>query len=101
MTAALTTAEVAGALGLSREWFERHRGALQAEHGFPAPLPGIRPRRWSADRVQGWINDPPAGDAGNDNNAGAVDGWAAELDRRAAELAGLENKGEKHNVKAK
>lgn len=89
----MTLAEVAVALrGEPRraacDWFYRHWPALVAEHGFPAPLPGLG-KRWSRDQVVRWCNR--ATDdvrIAVDADATIMEGLAAELRDRARALGG-------------
>lgn len=52
----ITTAQVAGMLGLSDGGFLRQRTRLEDADGFPEPMPHCRrPLRWRRDQVQSWI----------------------------------------------
>ncbi len=54
---------VAMLLGLEFEQaFNNRRPRLQ-KHGFPRPLPGIVPLRWSIHAVEAWVRDARAGGA--------------------------------------
>jgi hypothetical protein len=54
MKLVFTAAEVAEALQLTLEEFERARPGLEA-NGFPLPLPGLE-NRWSIIDIVNWIN---------------------------------------------
>lgn len=54
MKLVFTATEVAEALQLSLEEFERVRPGLEA-NGFPLPLPGLE-NRWSIIDIVNWIN---------------------------------------------
>lgn len=79
----LTASEVAARLRYTPDTFYGKRKALQAEHNFPAPLPGPGRPRWSAAAVDDWIEGRRITITLPEDDA-----WAATLDRRAAELAG-------------
>lgn len=51
---ALTSAQVAEALGRSLDWFYRNRPTLERGHGFPMPLPMPGHPRWDARAVEDW-----------------------------------------------
>lgn len=82
----ITRRQVAAMLNKSYDWFLRHRKSLEADHGFPATVPGI-PNRWDPLAIRAWIArgraeleaPTPAPNDGRD--------WGAELDKRAGELA--------------
>ena len=52
---------VAGVLGVSLDWFDRHRKALVADHAFPAPLRPTGQPRWQLADVILWAasSNPP------------------------------------------
>lgn len=53
----LTSALVARELGISPAAFLRKRVELEAEHGFPLPMPQAqRPKIWRADQVTAWLD---------------------------------------------
>ena len=53
----ITSAEVAGMLGISAPSFMRVRPRLEDEDGFPEPMPHCRrPLRWRRDQVEAWID---------------------------------------------
>lgn len=52
----LTAPQVAAQIGISYHSFLRSRNLLEAEHGFPQPMPHTaRPLKWRADLVAHWI----------------------------------------------
>lgn len=79
----LNIAQVGRELGHSAEWFSRHRAKLEAEQGFPPPMPGCG-KRWDSAAVARWkdhvmpqhLRDQPAGDDGE------LAAARAELERR-------------------
>lgn len=86
----LTLRQVAIAIGVSARWLYMHRPRLAAEHGFPAPAPGMG-KRWAEAEIVAWqrrglspaaLAATPA-EAEDDASAGE---WAQWLDRRAADL---------------
>lgn len=90
-----TGAEIARRLRVSAEWWAHNRKRLEAECGFPAPLPGFkRPLKWDPVRVEAWIRSaaaaprveptapPPAGTRG-DAPPNAEDAAAEDADARA------------------
>ena len=52
----LSLDELAPMLRRSRAAVSRHIARLMAEHGFPQPLPGRRPRLWSRHQVEHWLH---------------------------------------------
>lgn len=54
----ITTAEVAGLLGLTPESFRWQREGLIEDRGFPEPMP-LRSRSmlWRRDMVEAWITE--------------------------------------------
>lgn len=80
-------AKVADMIGRSLPWIYRNIRTLQADHGFPKPLPVIR--LYDPLAIEQWV----AKQRGEVSPAAAVSGqppidWAAVLDERAAGLAG-------------
>lgn len=76
-------------LGRSTDWFYRNRRSLEAEHGFPKPLPGLG-YAWSKVEVRRWLHRP----AEVETSGGPLpkiefEDLSDELARRAAELADL------------
>jgi predicted DNA-binding transcriptional regulator AlpA len=56
MPSYITSAEVAERLGLRPVTFLKIRARLEAEDGFPPPVPQCRrPLRWKLSEVLGWI----------------------------------------------
>jgi len=55
---ALTLHDVAALLQLncaSVRQIMRRLAVLERQHGFPQPLPGLVPKRWSRDLVVAWV----------------------------------------------
>lgn len=50
----LPTIEVCRKLAVSRDWFSRHRKALEAE-GFPPPVPHFG-LRWDSAAIDRWLD---------------------------------------------
>ena len=97
-----TGAEIARRLRVSAEWWAHNRKRLEAECGFPAPLPGFkRPLKWDPVRVEAWIRsaaapprtEPTAPPAARDEPLAAEDADARarreRLARNSERLAGL------------
>lgn len=60
----LALAEVAAALGFSRERFYKRWKAMVRDHGFPAPVPGCG-KRWDPVAIRCWLDrqlEPAAAD---------------------------------------
>lgn len=57
----MTLADIAQAFHRSVPTASRHVRRLEAEQGFPSPLPGRKPRLWSRLQVEAWMRDPRQG----------------------------------------
>jgi hypothetical protein len=90
----LRAREVANLMGVPFKTLQRQLPKLQAEHGFPRPLPGLG-RRYDPGAIVAWLNrmavagERPAGAPDPDAAAspGDLAGWQDELDRRADQIA--------------
>ena len=65
---ALTLAETAAELRLSARKFRKIRNQLSREQGFPPPLPGLTPPRWSRALVTAWLAAGGSRPIANDND---------------------------------
>lgn len=85
----LDVAGAARALGRTPAWFRRHRAELERQHGFPKPLPGLG-LRWDPKAIELWKDRfiPPELRGEPVLSISINDNWQAELDSRAAALAG-------------
>lgn len=94
----LTLPDLAAHLRVTPGWLSRRLSRLCAERGFPRPLAALRPQlRWDPRAVEDWeaaqrnaapriaVDLRPPAPA---NDTDAEDTYAAQLDDRAAELAG-------------
>jgi hypothetical protein len=84
----LTLRQIAKAMGRSPSWLYVHLPELVEKHGFPPAAPGQGSRRdegaveaWQRKAMPADLCAPVPAPAPNDH-----EGWAAELDRRAAAL---------------
>jgi predicted DNA-binding transcriptional regulator AlpA len=85
----IALAEVARRLGMSRPWLSLNIDRLVHDHGFPPAVPGFGTRRRESE-VAEWISRrTPRSSRSRPAPADAA-AWAAELDRRAEELAALD-----------
>lgn len=55
MRALIKTAAVADRLNVPVDWFYKHRRRLEAHHGFPRPVAGMR-HRWDPAAIDGWLD---------------------------------------------
>lgn len=67
----MTLADLAALFRRSVATTSRHVARLQKQEGFPAPLPGRKPKLWSRHQVDAWLRDPqraapPVSPAAND-----------------------------------
>lgn len=53
--ALIKTAAVADRLNVPVDWFYKHRRRLEAHHGFPRPVAGMR-HRWDPAAIDGWLD---------------------------------------------
>ncbi|MEW6256546.1 MAG: hypothetical protein AB1592_11365 [Pseudomonadota bacterium] len=59
-----TLDDLAALFRRSPETISRHVARLMERHGFPQPLPLLRPRVWSRPQVEAWIAAGPSAATG-------------------------------------
>ena len=82
MRSLLTAAQVADRLQITVRAFWARRRSLEAEHGFPAPVPGIG-QRWDPAAIQAWQDRT----GGLDRHDRGDDGAELRLIARAREIS--------------
>lgn len=82
----LARGAVARLLGLTTPRFLRLRGRLEAEQGFPPPVPGLA-LRWDPRAIEDWLAARRAAPAAAASESSpALDAWEATLAARADTL---------------
>lgn len=89
--APVTTAELAGMLGRSRDWLYRNLARLHLEEGLPQPLTARGHKVWDRASVEAWLGRhhpmAPAQPA-NDDGAPPPDATREAWSHRLAEAYG-------------